>query len=759
MSKGGGKAKMQVADYYLSLHYGICYGPIDELKEIVIGEKSVWKGVIKDDVTPDDPLFIDRRNMLGGNKKEGGYQGLVAVLMGKANQVLPSGLAGKLGPVSRVPGFRGLFSLFFSGGSGGFYWGSNTPFIRDLAVKVFRTPKGFYPERAAIPRPGGDPDLDANPAHIIYECATNEVWGAGIAPQMIDLFSLRVAADTLYDEGFGLSLIWTGQQSVNDFINDVLSHINATFEMDPRTGLLSLDLIRDGYETQDLPELTPDNFKLSSFSRRSIDETVNELVVTWRNPETEDDETVTYHDLGNIALQGGRVVSETLDFTGIRSADLAMRVAQREGSLRGASLASVEGQVNRIAWDWLPGQVVLFTWPKFNIERLPVRLNSIDRGAPGSPGINITAAEDVFSLPTNSYGGVSGGTEWVDPSSPPTPFTRYRTIDVPYALMVGTLGPDAASAVEYPDSYVGVFAAPPVPDAYSLDLMVEGIGANGQNVFNNQGLRNLTPYTELIEPLPKEVTSELSGIGAVEGLASFPVGSIFWFGDSEEEHELVKFFGISEEHGNIILTRGVLDTVPRAWPMGTPVWLYNSDLNILDLTLRGEGDKARYRLLTRTSQGLLDLDDAPTISHTVTSRMTRPYRPANVRIKGRLWPKVLTGNLSSLTVSWDNRNRKQEVEEIFSWTAGSISPEVGTSIHIEVLNHNFSVVGNFSTTPSPPVSTSTTISLGSITGPSATVRVSAKRDGIESIQSETHTFEVAGYGMNYGNYYGGIQES
>ena len=58
-----------------------------------------------------------------------------------------------------------------------------------------------------------------NPAHIIYECLTDRTWGRGYSSAEIDDASFRAAADTLYAENFGLSILWDQQQDIEAFID------------------------------------------------------------------------------------------------------------------------------------------------------------------------------------------------------------------------------------------------------------------------------------------------------------------------------------------------------------------------------------------------------------------------------------------------------------------------------------------------------------------------------------------------------------
>lgn len=104
-------AEVQVTEYYLSLHIGVC-AEADAITEIVIGEKTAWVG----DVTQEQSININRPQLFGGIKKEGGTTGHAYALFGGPLQTLPSALAARFGLTQQnCPGFRGLTSLFFVG--------------------------------------------------------------------------------------------------------------------------------------------------------------------------------------------------------------------------------------------------------------------------------------------------------------------------------------------------------------------------------------------------------------------------------------------------------------------------------------------------------------------------------------------------------------------------------------------------------------------------------------------------------------------
>ena len=156
-----------------------------------------------------------------------------------------------------------------------------------LAVQIDTTPQDGVPVVS-----GGDPEPlrqamrgafgngpDMNPAHIIRECLTNRDWGLGYSAVEIGA-SFTAAADTLFAEGFGLSLIWQQDSSIEEFIASVLDHIDATLFIDRRTGLWELKLIRADYVAANLPLFDESNVvDWGRLGRRAPSDLVNSVTV------------------------------------------------------------------------------------------------------------------------------------------------------------------------------------------------------------------------------------------------------------------------------------------------------------------------------------------------------------------------------------------------------------------------------------------------------------------------------------------------
>lgn len=112
---GKSAAKQVVDDYSMSIHLGICWGPIDAITGLFVGEKIAWTGF----VSAETGVYINSPSLFGGPKSEGGVGGIMYYLPGGQNQVMPDSLARRYGMTAQTsPGYRGVASVFFVGADG-----------------------------------------------------------------------------------------------------------------------------------------------------------------------------------------------------------------------------------------------------------------------------------------------------------------------------------------------------------------------------------------------------------------------------------------------------------------------------------------------------------------------------------------------------------------------------------------------------------------------------------------------------------------
>lgn len=532
-------------------------------------------------------------------------------------------------------------------------------------------------------------DLDANPAHMIYECLTNRDWGMGAPTTMIDTAAFEAAGVTLYAEALGLSILWSRQDTIENFVSEVIDHIQATVFVNPRTGLITIKLIRGDYDPLTLRTITPDNADLTNFQRKAWGEIVNEVVVTWTNPVTEQEETVVAQDLGAIAAQNGSIISDNRNYYGVRSAAVATQLAARDLRSAAAPMATCEVTLDRTAWDLLPGEVVKLTWAEYGFDGVVMRVGAVDYGKPGEPLIRANLIEDIFGLAAGDY--ITPPTsQWEGVDAPPGPADFSRVITVPAFFAANFLaGAGDTSTFEYPEVIAGVLASD--ADAYNYDLFGPTVLVDGSTVQERQSTNTVLGRGTTIAALP--LAASTSGvtfaglIGAVD-----PAQTVFVLigGDATAENAMEIALITASAGGVHTLARGLLDTVPREWAAGTVIWLLDATSTISDLDPKADGETVTYRLLTRSFGGLLSYADAPVLSGTLSGRPHYPNRPANVTAHGAAWSSAAAiidarARVNPwVTATWANRNRLMEDSQVLLWTGATVTPEVGQTTRIEV---------------------------------------------------------------------------
>lgn len=727
-SKGGGK--QQVVEYYMSTWWAFATGPVDKILGITINEKEAWKG----DVGESAVIPIIQPELYGGLETEGGAVGNVVYLDGKSTQTIPEYLAQKLGLTSLTcPAHRGIASVFFTGGvpnqsligesqytpidsiaesnpvdfpirkeseqvgglqtafatvaldsEPGFYWRANAPAVPPIKIKARRRPRGLPEATAMIGN-------DANVIHIIYEVMTNTDWGMGTSPTEINVTSFTSAAQTVFNEGIGISILWREQQYGEEFISKMLEYVDAVIFTNPRDGLLTIKLIRKDYDENTLPEINTSNAKLSNYERKMWGETINEIVATWTNPENEEEETVSIQDLANIAMQGG-IVSDSRDFRGVRNADLATRLAARDLRVASFPLLTCRAVVDRSAWDIVPGSTVKVTWPNHGMDGVIMRVMEPDYGKTNDSKIKMRLIEDVYAIDAGDYYAPPNGS-LVDQKIPPKPLDHSLVMTLPNYIVARklTTGGAATNNIAYPEVLMSVLGADPSPDISQYRIVYEQATPSGATEWvGAKRMRSLLSRATLALPVPLSLTNSTVTLSNISKGLGITKESLALIGSAEATQELCLVTDVG--NASVTLTRGLLDTVPRAWPAGTPIWFIPREADIIDPSRRVIDQPITYRLLSVTSEGRLKIAQAPDLDYVATARPWLPFRPANCKVAGQGGGSAFIDTNPTVPLSWSNRNRLLEDSVLLPWNGGSVAVESGQTTTIRILAPNGTTV-------------------------------------------------------------------
>jgi hypothetical protein len=556
-----------------------------------------------------------------------------------------------------------------------FWSGQNPVPINKIVFQRDGDPAPFVAEYDNVTITGSPVLAGMNPAHIIYQCLTDPEWGMGYPTASIDTASFTAAADTLFAENFGLCMQWTRQTSIEDFVQIVCNHIGAVVATDRRTGLFVLKLIRGGYSVPALPHFNEDNIlALDSFQRSAPSESINEITVKYKDPNSNKDAAVTVQNLASINSQGG-VVSKTTSYPGLPNQNLAARVAQRDLQASTGNLAKVRFRTNRDAYSLLPGDVIRLSWAKLGLVDLPMRVGRVDYGTLTEGAITVEALEDVFGLPAQTYVAVPGD-GWEEPSTAPQPTIDQALIEAPYRTIYRNSTEAERAVLAATDCYAVGFAARPddgLPAGFNFQTRT-----GSAEYEDRETDAAFAPYGLLQAGISHTATSITLTAATARELGSLSVGSGALIGT-----EIVEVTSVDGTTRVIGIKRGCADTVPQAHSAGAAFFAMD-DWEGQDSNKYAPSETVDGRFVTVGGGGVLDGTLANVESVTMTQRQHRPYPPGKLRINTFAYPPDTTGDV---VATWVHRDRVLQQDDLVDTEFASIGPEAGTTYNIRIYNN------------------------------------------------------------------------
>jgi hypothetical protein len=718
----GGKAQTVGFRYFMSVHQAICRGPVDVLLEVRVADTNAWPQPGQPGVETTSSTAIQRPELFGGDKKEGGINGIMQVLMGYADQIAPPQLKALVG--GRVPDYRGIVSIFYDG-----LICSINPYPKPWMFRVARVFKGWdgpvwYPEKVYMEtNDNGAMIRSMNPAHIIYECCTNRVWGRGLPREFMDDASFRKAADQLFSEGFGLNMKWSREDTLDNFVKDVIDHIGAAVDINRETGLVRLKLIRDDYTLDSLPLFEYDSGLLSieEDETSSRDDVVNEIVVKFKSVFMNQQLQVRVHNLAAIQSTGN-FKSITTDYSGISNQDLALRVAQRDLKANALSGRRYKLSLDRRAWRLAPADVIRVRAPDKGIDDLVLRLGKVSDSSNIEGELTAEAVPDVFGLRDASFIKPQAP-GWTAPSKSALAALYGRIEESTYRdVFRGTTSGQAPNVLAT-NGFISAFAVKPTSLTLGYDL---SIGADGEDLAI-RSTESFMPAASLAASIGAYDTDIQLANGT--DLYKVAIGSSMFIGG-----EVARVDAISDVSGVCTISRGCVDTVPAAHAAGTICYFPDADLGS-DGREYAAGESVFAKLITYTSMERLDPNNAPTLSTLMKARAFKPYPPGNFRIDNKL-PSAGLKVGSSFSLSWNHRDRVIQQDKLFGNDAANFGPETGTTYRLRFYKSNNLI----RTEDNISDSTFTyTTAMNVIDGGSdpMTVQLESVRDGVASWQCYT----------------------
>lgn len=684
---GGGKKQTIGYKYYFSLHMGLGRGPINEIAEIRVGDVTAHASSINLE-NSGQLVTINKPDLFGGEKKEGGIQGPMYCYNGAEDQVLQGALGSSLGTLPSiagslggdVPNFRGVVTLWFDG-----LVAAMNPYPKEWSFRVRRSTAGWwnnnpwYPMKARVTlqSENGGQIHAMNGAHMLYEVNTNPEWGRGMPAELIDENSFVVAANTLCTEGLGLCIPWFRQENIKDFIPVIINHIGGVQYVDRETGKLTLRLIRGDYDPDDLPLFTPDTGLLDVIDDDSSAEegSYNEIVIKGFDPTTKEDIMVRVHNLAATQAQG-EIISNTIEYRGLPTRALCGRVALRELKVQ-LPLRKMTVVLDRRGWRIAPGMPFRISYPEKGINNLILRAGEARDGTLIDGKINVKAVQDIFGIPETSFI-TPPGSGWTPPSFAAAPPSEQRLYEINWRDFVRTTTPADQSAVDLGASYAGILARdPPGTQTQGYDVLMSlTSGTYDTDEAPTAGFTNWLTLAADIGPL--DTTLEVTDANLTPFLAEYKAGMVVLIDDEQME-----FTTFDEVTMLATLKRGVADTIPAPHVADTTVWLVDDEIGS-DKVEYQDGETVYAKALTRTSTEVLNELAADEISLEMNQRLFRPYPPGDVKVDGDSVYSLDGIIYNEPVFTWAHRDRISQADIAVGHGEASVGPEPGTTYNIRV---------------------------------------------------------------------------
>lgn len=677
--------------YYMTIMMGIGRGQIDSLLEIKVGDRTAWEGVIKDS----GEFGINVPELFGGEKSEGGVDGTAELMLGKPDQKVSDKIKGWLGGI--VPDFRGCTTLIFDG-----LVCAMSAYPKAWKIKVHRSLEGWdgevwQPDLCRIPievplSDGGTTFIvGMNPAHILYQICTDTIWGRGIPRSLMQDEAWVYAAKKLAEEKFGLCIAWRRSDNLDVFAQQIIDTIGASIYVDKRTGLMVLKLIRDDYDINDIPLLDHDSGLLSieEMNISSSSESVNELVVSYHDPITNQDASVREQSLAGVQVNTA-VNSKSVDYLSVPTPELAHRLAKRDLRFSTLPLKTFKIYCDRRAWHYQPGDVIRIKDGPRDQADIALRIGAVEDGTLVDGKISIAAVEDVFVMPLKGTSGQQTS-QWVPPDKTPKP-TKFMSYEIPYANLNRLMEKSDFAMMGFNSGYYGMAAEKNVAMSMGYSMLQQPLGGEWEDNGGNGGYNPVGQLASTIDYMTSTITlSNTTMSDEIEVPCAIYIGGNY----SGEIAMVTEAAGVGGPTLTLTVERGIYDTVPARHDKGTDVWFYEDDIGA-DWVERigGEGIFGKCCPYTLSAPPL-DPNLVDTQDVYFDWRFSRPYPPGKVYLNNSIrWYNMAQINKVQpvLDITWTHRDRVAQEDRMISHDNESIGPEAGSRYTVRILDQDKKVI-------------------------------------------------------------------
>lgn len=142
--------------------------------------------------------------------------------------------------------------------------------------------------------------------------------------------------------------------------------------------------------------------------------------------------------------------------------------------------------------------------------------------------------------------------------------------------------------------------------------------------------------------------------------------------------------------------RGCFDTIPAAHAGEAQMWIIDGFIGT-DLVPYMGTEQIGIKLLPKTSTALMPIAYSPPIPLTMQQRMIRPYNVGQFHVNGAYWDldPELTALAPTATLTWVERNRVVQADQLVGYVDASVAAETGTTYHFHLYKPDGTAVAEY----------------------------------------------------------------
>lgn len=641
------------------IQLGLCRGPDVILKGMYFEKFPLWEGTT---TTAREVVDLDYTGTAVGSQ--------IIFSNGSFTQA-PDPYLEEL-VVTPVPGYRGVSHIILPEYHASLGMGS-------MSFEIAR-----YPDPLGLSSINKIGD-DLNPVSVIADVISSAWNGIGLnLGNSVDLSMFADAAQRLYDEGNGVSMLVPGEMRPTDIIKPILSQIKGKLYSNPRTNKLELKLIRrELYDVPALPNFNPSNVqKVKGFNKPSWFSIPNYIRGTYTDRRKGYFQSAVIADnLAQVSSFGLNDASFTIPYPNVLEGDLAAKLLARDMADYSYPLISMAVETNRDGAYLLPGDGVTITFPRYELEDKLLIVESRRDGTPDrsvqivtlrelseAVHANVTAApENTLHEPTSFAPLPPAYLEIVE--MPAYFVTRYRYTtglgipnwqigdgyEAPLVLFDGNTSILNGTYVRSPNGGTATL------DTFGVDVVPSGFLADNIGQFDGIEDGYIDELTiELISVIRDHWLMTPTEDQIRQGVPLLLInGEFFVYEDLHDNGDgSVTFYHV---------WRGMIDTAPKAHAaddlayiltgvrMNANKWVDHSTEWDIRVTAKGLYQNVKFSDIVAPQSDLI-----LTFDWEVARRATKPLRPHNTKIDGvRSATPVNLVKGDDADITWSTRSRMQ----------------------------------------------------------------------------------------------------